>query len=93
MAIQTRLLIGGELVDGAGPEIEVENPFTEEIFASVGSASREQLDDAVRAATAAKAEWASMPAVDRAPLLHGIATAMRQVSACPTWDGIRPHEV
>jgi len=78
MAIQTRLLIGGELVDGAGPEIEVENPFTEEIFASVGSASREQLDDAVRAATAAKAEWASMPAVDRAPLLHGIATAMRE---------------
>lgn len=78
MAIQTRLLIAGELVEGSGPEIQVENPFTEEIFASVGSASGQQLDDAVKAATAAKSEWAGMPAVERAPLLHGIATALRE---------------
>ncbi|MBN8868043.1 MAG: aldehyde dehydrogenase [Solirubrobacterales bacterium] len=77
MGHETRLLIGGESTFGQGAEIEVENPATEEIVATVGSASGEQLDAAVRAATAAKASWAGMPAVDRAPLLHEIATALR----------------
>lgn len=78
MGYETRFLIGGELVEGEGAPIEVENPASEEIVATVGSASEAQLDLAVTAATNAKAEWASMPAVDRAPLLHGIATALRE---------------
>lgn len=78
MGHQAKLLIGGELVEGSGAQIQVENPFTEEIFATVGSASQLQLDEAVSAATEAKAEWGSLPAVDRAPLLHGIATALRE---------------
>ncbi|OJU95991.1 MAG: hypothetical protein BGO23_08845 [Solirubrobacterales bacterium 67-14] len=71
-------MIGGELVEGAGASIEVENPASEEIVAKVGSASLEQLDLAVEKATAAKSSWGRMPAVDRAPLLHGIATALRE---------------
>lgn len=78
MGYETRLLVGGELVEGSGSAIEVENPATEEIVASVGSASSDQLDLAVKAATEAKADWATMPAVDRAPLLHGVATALRE---------------
>ena len=78
MGYETRCLIGGELVEGAGASIEVENPASEEIVAKVGSASLEQLDLAVEKATAAKSSWGRMPAVDRAPLLHGIATALRE---------------
>ncbi len=77
MGYETRLLIGGELVGGEGSGIEVENPATEEIVATVGSASAAQLDRAVTAASAAGREWAAMPAVDRAPLLHEIATRLR----------------
>jgi acyl-CoA reductase-like NAD-dependent aldehyde dehydrogenase len=78
MGYETRLLIGGKVVEGEGAGIEVENPATEEIVATVASASAEQLDRAVSAARAAAPEWASMPAVDRAPLLHGIAAALRE---------------
>ncbi|MCB0868342.1 MAG: aldehyde dehydrogenase [Solirubrobacterales bacterium] len=78
MGYETRLLIGGELVDGGGSPIEVENPVNEEIVATVGSASLEQLDLAVAKATGAKSTWGTMPAVDRAPLLHGIASALRE---------------
>lgn len=78
MGYETRLLIGGEPVDGAGASIEVENPVSEEIVAAVGAASLEQLDLAVTAATRAKETWGRMPAVDRAPLLHEIAAALRE---------------
>ena len=42
--IETDLLIKGERVAGQGPSLDVENPFTEEPVATVGSASGEQLD-------------------------------------------------
>lgn len=78
MGYETRLLVGGELVEGEGASIEVENPVTEEIVATVAAASPAQLELAVKAATEAKNAWGTMPAVDRAPLLHGIATALRE---------------
>jgi len=80
MGYQTDLLVGGEPVTGEGTPIEVENPATGETVAIVGSASPEQLDRAVVAAREAGAEWAGMPAVDRAPLLHGIASRLRDRS-------------
>jgi len=78
MGFETSCLVGGRKIAGEGRPIEVENPATEEIIATVCAASLEQLDSAVDAATAAKSSWGSMPAVDRAPLLHGIATALRE---------------
>lgn len=78
MGHETRLLIGGEMVGGEGRGIEVENPATEEIVATVGAASPGQLDRAVAAARSAGREWAAMPAVERAPLLHGIAARLRE---------------
>jgi aminobutyraldehyde dehydrogenase len=75
--METRLLIGGELVAGDGPALEVENPYTEESFARVGSASPAQVDAAVAAATGAARPWAATPAVERAELLHEVATRLR----------------
>ncbi|HTU14247.1 MAG TPA: aldehyde dehydrogenase family protein [Solirubrobacterales bacterium] len=72
------MLIGGEFVQGEGALIEVENPATEEIVATVAGASVSQLDAAVIAAREAAPVWASMPAVDRAPLLRGIAEKLRE---------------
>jgi acyl-CoA reductase-like NAD-dependent aldehyde dehydrogenase len=80
MGYETRLLIDGKPVEGEGATIEVENPATEETVATVGSASQAQLDGAVEAARSASAEWASMPGVDRAPLLRGVADAMRGIT-------------
>ena len=40
------MLINGESVSGNGAPLEVENPFTEETVASVGTADSEQLDAA-----------------------------------------------
>jgi acyl-CoA reductase-like NAD-dependent aldehyde dehydrogenase len=77
MTHETRLLIGGETVNGEGAGLEVENPATEEIVATVGSASVSQLDAAVAAARAAAPEWAAMPGVDRTPLLRAVADELR----------------
>ncbi len=45
-----RLLIGGELVAGDGPQLPVENPADERVLATIGAASPEQVDAAVAAA-------------------------------------------
>ena len=78
--MDTRLLIRGEQVDGGGPALAVENPATEETVASVGTASPEQLDAAIAAAREAFGEWSSTPAVERAELLHEVATRMRAMT-------------
>jgi betaine-aldehyde dehydrogenase len=75
--LETRLLIGGEKVPGEGDPLAVENPYTEETFATVGSASAEQLDAAVAGAREASREWMWTPAVDRGELLHEVAARLR----------------
>jgi betaine-aldehyde dehydrogenase len=80
MGYETRLLIGGELVEGEGAGLEVENPATEESVATVPAASAAQLDAAVEAARRASPGWAAMPGVDRTPLLRAVADALRQRS-------------
>jgi acyl-CoA reductase-like NAD-dependent aldehyde dehydrogenase len=47
---ETRLVIGGEQVPGAGDPLEVENPYTEETIASVALPSSEQVDAAITGA-------------------------------------------
>jgi acyl-CoA reductase-like NAD-dependent aldehyde dehydrogenase len=78
--METRLLIRGEQVAGEGTAIEVENPTTEETVAGVGAASPEQLDAAIAAAREAARGWAATPAVERAELLHEVATRMRALT-------------
>jgi acyl-CoA reductase-like NAD-dependent aldehyde dehydrogenase len=78
--METRLLIRGEQVAGEGTAIQVENPTTEETAAEVGAASPEQLDAAIAAAREAARGWAATPAVERAELLHEVATRMRALT-------------
>jgi len=75
--METRLLIGGERVEGTGAPLAVENPASEETLVSVGSASLEQVDAALAAASEAAGDWASTPAVERCELLHEVAGRMR----------------
>jgi len=75
--VETRLLIGGERVAGEGDAIEVENPFTEQTIATVGAPSPEQLDAALAAAADAQRGWERTPAVERAEMLHEVATLLR----------------
>src|SRR5215211_1614622 len=78
--METRLLIRGEQVAGEGPALAVENPATEETAASLGTASPDQLDAAIAGAREAARPWASTPAVERAELLHEVASRMRALT-------------
>ncbi|HTI68133.1 MAG TPA: aldehyde dehydrogenase family protein [Caulobacteraceae bacterium] len=75
--IQTRLLIGGQWVDGAaGAEIEVINPYSGEKIVSIAEAREEDVDRAVEAATKAAVAWGRMPAYERGRLLNKLADAI-----------------
>jgi acyl-CoA reductase-like NAD-dependent aldehyde dehydrogenase len=76
-SLETRLLINGEQVAGSGAPLEVENPYSEETIAAVGTPDEGQLDAAIAAASEAAASWAATPAVDRGELLHEVATRLR----------------
>ena len=92
--LDTRMLIGGEAVAGNGSPLEVENPYTEETVASVGTADPEQLDAAFAAAREASREWATTPAVDRGELLREVATRLRdrtgELAEVMTLEGGKP---
>ena len=79
--METRLLIGGEQVAGEGDSLAVENPATEETLTSVGAASPEQIDAAIAGANEAFPSWSGTPAVERAELLHEVASRMRERTA------------
>ena len=78
MSLETRLLLGGELVAGEGDRLAVENPYSEETVAEVSLPSSEQLDAAIAAAAGAEREWGRMPAVERGELLHEVADRLRE---------------
>ena len=92
--METRLLIGGELVEGQGEPLPVENPFSEETIASVALPSAEQVDAAVAAAREAARGWAATPAGERAELLHEVANRLREhtedLSRLMTLEGGKP---
>jgi lactaldehyde dehydrogenase/glycolaldehyde dehydrogenase len=74
-----RLLIGGEWVASAVPQwIEVENPATEEIIASVPRGDAADADRALTAAWRAQPDWEARPPVARAELLRRLARLMLQ---------------
>jgi hypothetical protein len=78
--METRLLIRGEHVEGAGAPLAVENPATEETVAEVRGPSSDQLDAAIAGAREAARGWASTPAVERDEMLHEVATRMRAMT-------------
>ncbi|MWA01622.1 aldehyde dehydrogenase family protein [Actinomadura sp. LD22] len=64
------LYIDGAWIPGAGGEIEVENPATEEICGVVAQADGAEADAAIAAARAAFPAWAATPVPDRVRLLR-----------------------
>jgi betaine-aldehyde dehydrogenase len=92
--VETRMLVGGESIAGDGPALEVENPFTEETIASVGTPSDEQLEAALAAAREAAREGGRAPAVDRGELLREVATRLRartdELAEVMTMEGGKP---
>jgi acyl-CoA reductase-like NAD-dependent aldehyde dehydrogenase len=92
--METRLLIRGEQVLGDGEALAIENPATEETVAEVGTPSAEQVDAAIAAAYETAPEWASIPAIERAELLHEVATRMRartdEIARIMTLEGGKP---
>jgi acyl-CoA reductase-like NAD-dependent aldehyde dehydrogenase len=92
--METRLLIRGEHVAGEGAPLAVENPATEETVTEVRGPSPEQLDAAIEGAREAARGWAATPAVERAELLHEVATRMRartdELARAMTLEGGKP---
>jgi acyl-CoA reductase-like NAD-dependent aldehyde dehydrogenase len=91
---ETRLLIGGEQVRGDGDPLPVENPYTEETLATVAVPSAAQVDAAIAAARESARGWAATPALERAEMLHEVATRVRAmtqpVATTMTREGGKP---
>ena len=77
--MQTKMLIGGELVEGEGDPIAVLNPATGGEIASVAEASPEQIDTAVAAAETAFETFRQSTPADRAGLLLAIEDTLGPV--------------
>jgi acyl-CoA reductase-like NAD-dependent aldehyde dehydrogenase len=69
------MLIGGRLVDG-DHRLDVINPATEAVFATVARASERQADEAIEAAAAAFPAWAGTPLAARQAKVVELADAI-----------------
>ncbi|HWM05296.1 MAG TPA: aldehyde dehydrogenase family protein [Actinophytocola sp.] len=79
--VRTAHLIAGEFVDGTGERIDVVNPATEEVIASVPAGSAADVDAAVRAAAGAFPEWAATPVAERVAAVRRINDGLRARAA------------
>lgn len=70
-----KMLIGGRLVDG-DHAMDVINPATEEVFATVARASERQADEAIEAAAAAFPGWAETSMAERQAKVSALADAI-----------------
>jgi len=69
---QWKLLIGGDLVDGANGTSAIVNPATEEVVGLAPEASVDQALEAARAAQQAFPGWAATPVAERSALLRAV---------------------
>jgi acyl-CoA reductase-like NAD-dependent aldehyde dehydrogenase len=78
--LATGLRIGGSVVDGHGPRLDVHNPATGEVLVTVDSADADDIDRAVRVAdeTFRSGVWSAMPLHDRAQVLHRFADGIER---------------
>ncbi|MFE3002166.1 aldehyde dehydrogenase family protein [Nocardia sp. NPDC059246] len=91
MLNRTELYIDGSWVEsGSNQVIEVENPATEELIATVPAGTAADVDRAVEAARRAFPAWSATSAAERAELLHrindGIAERVRLIAATITTE-------
>jgi aldehyde dehydrogenase (NAD+)/betaine-aldehyde dehydrogenase len=74
------LLIGGRMVDPEGETWDVFNPATEEVIATVGGATAEQVDAAVAAARDAFPAWAALSGEERSQHIHRLADVLEKAA-------------
>ena len=80
MTIPRRLrnCIDGDWSEPAGPRLDVENPATGGVIATMPVSGAAEVDAAVRAAEAAFPAWAATPADRRVAPLFRLAALMRE---------------
>ena len=76
--MQIKLLIDGQLIAGAGAEVEVLNPATGEAITKIREASADQVNQAVEAAGRAFRSWGSTTPQERSLLLLKLADRIEQ---------------
>jgi len=74
------LLIGDEDAQPQGETWDVLNPATEQVIATVGGASSEQVDAAVAAARKAFPAWAALSGEERSRHIHRFADALEKAA-------------
>ncbi|MBB3571800.1 NAD-dependent succinate-semialdehyde dehydrogenase [Rhizobium sp. BK491] len=77
----TRLYINGVWRDGSNEQLPVVNPASSEVIGNVSSASNNDLDEALAAASAGFEQWRQVSAFERAKLLRKAAEILRGRSA------------
>jgi aldehyde dehydrogenase (NAD+) len=73
---RTGHVIAGEIVDTATDRIEVVNPATEDVIASVPSGTAADVDAAVAAASAAFASWSATTVAERGAIVRRISEGL-----------------
>ncbi|HEX6358477.1 aldehyde dehydrogenase family protein [Actinophytocola sp.] len=90
-----RMFVDGEFVDGGGEPLKTVNPATEEVLAEVGTADKNDVDRAVKAARRAyERVWGRMPGAERAKYIYRIARMIaeraRELAVLETLDNGKP---
>ena len=79
MKTKNKNYINNEWVNAAGGDsFEVENPFTEEIIATVPYSKEKDVDAAVTTAKSAWKEWKTLGSLDMRDLLREVAVKSRK---------------
>jgi acyl-CoA reductase-like NAD-dependent aldehyde dehydrogenase len=78
--LETGLRIGGRVLDGAAPALDVRNPATGDVLARVACADVSDIDRAVQVAheTFSTRVWSSMPIHERARTMHRLADGIER---------------
>jgi betaine-aldehyde dehydrogenase len=93
--METKLLVGGEQVAGTGGELDVINPTTEEVLATLNVAGADQIDAAVASAAEAARNWGHVvTAGERTELLKEVGAWLRanqtELARTMTLEGGKP---
>ena len=76
-----RMFVDGTFVEGSGEPLKTVNPATEEVLAEVSTASKSDVDTAVKAARRAYDRvWGKMPGAERAKYIFRIARLIQERS-------------
>jgi aldehyde dehydrogenase (NAD+) len=79
--VSTAHFVNGSFTDEAGERIDVVNPATEEVIASVPAGTAADADAAVRAAASAFEAWAATPLAERVAAVRRINDGLRDRAA------------